>query len=110
VGIQLAGATTGAAFVKAVDTSRYNLSGGGANQLAPGINRASGWLMETILTAALVYMVFAAVDPVRQQTTAHIPVRLTFQFHIKSYGFPRKTNQQNHTQNFLLRGDNFVGL
>eukprot|EP00884_Botryococcus_braunii_P022677 jgi/Botrbrau1/9093/Bobra.0305s0002.3 len=69
----MAGATTGTAFVKAVDTSRYNISGGGANQLAPGINRASGWLMETILTAALVYMVFAAVDPVRQQTTAHIP-------------------------------------
>lgn len=72
--MQLAGATTGVAFVKAVDTSRYNLSGGGANELAPGINRASGWLMETILTGALVYMVFAAVDPIRQQTTAHIPV------------------------------------
>lgn len=78
--MQLAGATTGVAFVKAVDTNAYDLSGGGANELAPGINKASGWLMETILTAALVYMVFAAVDPIRQQTTAHIPVcsRLSF--------------------------------
>jgi aquaporin PIP len=73
---QLAGATTGVAFVKAIDTAEYDRSGGGANELAPGINDASGWLLETILTAALVYMVLAAVDPVRQQTTAHIPVSL----------------------------------
>ena len=40
-----------------------------------GAAQASIWLLETILTATLIFTVFCATDSERGQTAAHIPVR-----------------------------------
>ena len=37
--------------------------------------QASIWILETILTATLIFTVFCATDAERGQTAAHIPVR-----------------------------------
>ena len=53
----------------------FELASGAVNKLDPDIPYGAGWTMETILTFALVFMVYAATDTLRGSTTAHIPVR-----------------------------------
>ncbi|BDA48738.1 Aquaporin PIP2-4 [Coccomyxa sp. Obi] len=73
---QCLGASTGAGFVKAVDKYGWRAAGGGANVLH--ISHAAGWGLETILTMALVFTVFAATDAERAVDTAHLPVLAPF--------------------------------
>lgn len=71
---QLAGATIGAALVRAMDKVATVSSQGGTNRLILGIPVSTAWAMECILTCALVLVVFAATDGKRAQNTAHLPV------------------------------------
>ncbi|CAL8463399.1 g2933 [Coccomyxa elongata] len=63
-------------FVKAIDKYGWRAGGGGANVLR--ISQAAGWGLETILTMALVFTVFAATDAERAVDTAHLPVLAPF--------------------------------
>ncbi len=56
-----------------IDKYGWRAGGGGANVLH--ISQAAGWGLETILTMALVFTVFAATDAERAVDTAHLPVR-----------------------------------
>lgn len=58
-----------------IDTHGWRAAGGGTNALSPGMSNAAGWGLETILTMALVFTVFAATDAERASDTAHLPVR-----------------------------------
>jgi MIP family channel proteins len=71
---QLTGAILGSSFVYAVDRTGWHASTGGTNRLLPGISKASGWLMETLLTMTLVFVVFAATDTNRAKISTHLPV------------------------------------
>lgn len=75
---QICGAIFGSALVYAVDRSGWNAAGGGVNALSPGLSGASGWLLECLLTFALVFVVLAATDANRSLVTAHIPVLAPF--------------------------------
>ncbi len=57
-----------------IDDDGWRAAGGGANALSPGFGEAAGWGLETILTMALVFTVFAATDSERATDTAHLPV------------------------------------
>ena len=56
------------------DHEGFNAAGGGSNRLLEGFPSTAGWLMECILTFALVFVVFAATDTARAQSTAHLPI------------------------------------
>jgi glycerol uptake facilitator-like aquaporin len=56
------------------DYKGWHAAGGGANALSSGVSEAAGWGLETILTMALVFTVFAATDAERATDTAHLPV------------------------------------
>ncbi|CAL8463398.1 g2932 [Coccomyxa elongata] len=71
---QCLGACTGAGLVKAIDSHGWRAAGGGTNALSAGVSNAAGWGLETILTMALVFTVFAATDAERASDTAHLPV------------------------------------
>ncbi|KAL0044987.1 hypothetical protein WJX82_004240 [Trebouxia sp. C0006] len=71
---QLVGAILGSAFVYATDHSGFHAAKGGSNVLLTGLPQSAGWLMEAILTFLLVFVVFAATDQARAQSTAHLPV------------------------------------
>ncbi|KAK9917142.1 hypothetical protein WJX75_001261 [Coccomyxa subellipsoidea] len=75
---QVLGACTGAALVRATDYKGWHAAGGGANALSSGVSEAAGWGLETILTMALVFTVFAATDAERATDTAHLPVLAPF--------------------------------
>lgn len=75
---QCLGACTGAGLVRAIDDDGWRAAGGGANALSPGFGEAAGWGLETILTMALVFTVFAATDSERATDTAHLPVLAPF--------------------------------
>ena len=47
---------------------------GATNRLLAGLPQSAGWLMETILTFLLVFVVFTATDQGRAQSTSHLPV------------------------------------
>ena len=93
-----------------INKKGFDLAGGGANKLNPDIPYGAGWAMETILTFALVFMVYAATDSVRGSNTAHIPVsvcsrRLTTLSH---FGYKSMNDRfllfinAQHTQGNLL--------
>lgn len=46
------------------------------NTLSPGITKAGGWGLETIITLTLVFTVFCATDAERGSETAHLPVSM----------------------------------
>ncbi|KAK9829737.1 hypothetical protein WJX72_007578 [[Myrmecia] bisecta] len=71
---QITGGIIGVAFVKAVDKVAFAVAKGGTNGLTALVDEGGGWLMETILTFALVFVVFAATDAARAENTAHLPV------------------------------------
>ncbi|KAK9821655.1 hypothetical protein WJX74_005287 [Apatococcus lobatus] len=71
---QIAGATVGVAFVKAVSKTNFAIAGGGANALAGGATYGGAWTMETILTFGLVFIVFAATDAGRSRIVSHLTV------------------------------------
>lgn len=75
---QLGGAILGSAFVFAVDRAGWHAAKGGTNALSPGISGASGWLLEAILTCALMIVVLAATDAARGSVGAHLPVLAPF--------------------------------
>ena len=56
------------------DHSGFNAAKGGSNVLLTGLPQSAGWLMESILTFLLVFVVFAATDQARAQSTAHLPI------------------------------------
>ncbi len=58
-----------------IDSHGWRAAGGGTNALSAGVSNAAGWGLETILTMALVFTVFAATDAERASDTAHLPVR-----------------------------------
>ena len=58
-----------------IDVHGWRAAGGGTNALSAGVSNAAGWGLETILTMALVFTVFAATDAERASDTAHLPVR-----------------------------------
>lgn len=72
----LSNAANGHTTFVQVNAAGYHLAAGGANKLQPGVSYAAGWLMEFLLTAALVYVDYAATDNERGRDTAHIPVRI----------------------------------
>ena len=47
---------------------------GGSNRLLEGLPQGAGWLLETILTFLLVFVVFTATDHARAQSTSHLPI------------------------------------
>ena len=47
---------------------------GATNRLLAGLPQSAGWLMESILTFLLVFVVFTATDQGRAQSTSHLPV------------------------------------
>lgn len=71
---QCLGAILGSSLVYAINRAGWNAMKGGTNGVAPGQSLASIWLLEFMLTALLVFVVFSATDSVRAATTAHIPV------------------------------------
>ncbi|KAL0020531.1 hypothetical protein WJX79_005805 [Trebouxia sp. C0005] len=71
---QLVGAILGSAFVYATDQSGFHAAKGGSNVLLTGLPQSAGWLIESILTFLLVFVVFAATDHARAQSTAHLPI------------------------------------
>lgn len=75
VPMQMLGAITGAALVKAIHPSAYVSAGGGANGVGPGLTMAGTWGLETISTFILVFTVLNATDGVRYASVAHLPVR-----------------------------------
>lgn len=75
---QMLGAILGCAFVYAIDRSGYNAAGGGVNAPLPGITDGGVWLMEALLTAVLVFVVFAATDSKRNAIGAHLPILAPF--------------------------------
>lgn len=56
------------------DHSGFHAAKGGSNVLLTGLPQSAGWLMESILTFLLVFVVFAATDQARAQSTAHLPI------------------------------------
>lgn len=56
------------------DHSGFHAAKGGSNVLLSGLPQSAGWLMESILTFLLVFVVFAATDQARAQSTAHLPI------------------------------------
>ena len=56
------------------DKLTYDAAKGATNHLAAGLPASSGWLLECVLTFALVLVVLAATDTARAQSTAHLPV------------------------------------
>lgn len=76
--VQFAGAILGSALIYAVDRSGWDAANGGINDIIPGITHAAGWLLEMLLTALLVFVVFAATDSKRGAVGAHLPVLAPF--------------------------------
>lgn len=74
--MQMLGAVTGAALVKAINNTAYVSAGGGANQVGGGLTTAGAWGLETISTFMLVFTVLNATDGVRYSAVAHLPVRI----------------------------------
>lgn len=62
-----------------IDNNGWRAAGGGANALSKGFSAAAGWGLETILTMALVFTVFAATDAERASDTSHLPVGISCQ-------------------------------
>ena len=56
------------------DHSGVHAAKGGSNVLLTGLPQSAGWLMESMLTFLLVFVVFAATDHARAQSTAHLPI------------------------------------
>ncbi|KAL0025560.1 hypothetical protein WJX79_000263 [Trebouxia sp. C0005] len=71
---QLAGAMTGSALVYATDKAGFKAAKGGCNRLLAGLPLGAGWLLESLLTFLLVFVVFTATDQARAQSTAHLPI------------------------------------
>ena len=56
------------------DLTGFSAATGGANRLLKGLPGSAGWLLECVLTFALVFVVLVATDQRRGQSTAHIPI------------------------------------
>ena len=52
----------------------FTAAKGGCNRLLSGLPPSAGWLMESLLTFLLVFVVFTATDQARAQSTAHLPI------------------------------------
>lgn len=56
------------------DKAGFTAAKGGCNRLLTGLPQSAGWLMESLLTFLLVFVVFTATDQARAQSTAHLPI------------------------------------
>ncbi|WOG85828.1 hypothetical protein DCAR_0105021 [Daucus carota subsp. sativus] len=73
--MQCLGAICGAGVIKGFEgSSRFELSGGGANAVNHGYTKGSGLGAEIIGTFVLVYTVFSATDAKRSARESHVPI------------------------------------
>ena len=56
------------------DLTGFAAATGGANRLLEALPGSAGWLLETILTFSLIFVIFIATDNKRAQSTAHLPM------------------------------------
>ena len=56
------------------DKAGFKAAKGGCNRLLAGLPLGAGWLLESLLTFLLVFVVFTATDQARAQNTAHLPI------------------------------------
>ena len=56
------------------DKAGFSAAKGGCNRLLAGLPLGAGWLLESLLTFLLVFVVFTATDQARAQSTAHLPI------------------------------------
>ena len=56
------------------DKAGFKAAKGGCNRLLAGLPLGAGWLLESLLTFLLVFVVFTATDQARAQSTAHLPI------------------------------------
>lgn len=56
------------------DKAGFTAAKGGCNRLLTGLPQSAGWLLESLLTFLLVFVVFTATDQARAQSTAHLPI------------------------------------
>lgn len=56
------------------DLTGFAAATGGANRLLKGLPPSAGWLLECVLTFALIFVIFIATDQKRAQSTPHLPV------------------------------------
>ncbi|CAM9232943.1 unnamed protein product [Phaeothamnion confervicola] len=76
IGAQIAGATVGTGFAKALNPDGYDKAGGGANGLGAGVTQGQGLLAEIAGTMLLVLVVFTATNGYLGTKLAHIPAML----------------------------------
>ncbi|KAK1352790.1 Plasma membrane intrinsic protein [Heracleum sosnowskyi] len=73
--MQCLGAICGAGVIKGFEgSSRFELSGGGANVVNHGYTKGSGLGAEIVGTFVLVYTVFSATDAKRSARDSHVPI------------------------------------
>jgi aquaporin PIP len=70
---QLAGAMAGSGLNRGTDRSGFNAALGAVNQLNTWVTPAAAFGVEALLTALLVFIVFAATDDDRAEEKAHLP-------------------------------------
>ena len=56
------------------DLTGFASAKGGTNRLLPGLPPSAAWLMETVLTFGLIFVIMVATDAQRGQSTSHIPI------------------------------------
>ena len=56
------------------DLTGFAAATGGANRLLAALPTSAGWLLETVLTFSLIFIIFIATDNRRAQSTAHLPM------------------------------------
>ena len=56
------------------DLTGFAAATGGANRLLEALPTSAGWLLETVLTFTLIFVIFIATDNRRAQSTAHLPM------------------------------------
>ncbi|KAL3687072.1 hypothetical protein R1sor_013381 [Riccia sorocarpa] len=71
---QTLGAICGAGFVKAFQSTRYQVLGGGTNFVADGFTTGAGLGAEILGTFILVYVVYSATDAKLKARDSHVPL------------------------------------
>ena len=56
------------------DLTGFAAADGGSNRLLASLPPSAGWLLETVITFSLIFVIFIATDTRRGQSTSHIPM------------------------------------
>jgi MIP family channel proteins len=75
---QMCGAMLGSALVLGIDPTGFSAALGAVNQRNDWVGRGNAFGIEALLTAFFVFVVFAAVDQGRAESTAHLSVLAPF--------------------------------